>query len=308
MTRSLTAGTVGARSTHRLRVGTRGSDLALWQTNWVCDRLRAAHPSLEIEQVIIKTHGDADQTGEFGGDWPVGAFVSALEHALLDDRVDFAVHSFKDLQTAVTTGLVISAVPVREAVNDVLLTRAPVDLNRLPSGFRVGTGSPRRSAQLRRFCNAKIVPIRGNVQTRVDKIEKEGLDGVVLAAAGLKRLGITYPNMINLPTDRFVPSPAQGALAVQTREGDQAAGVLAAVDDAQSHRAAGAERSFLTRINAGCHTPVGALANVEGTHITLHAQLFDETGERMVEGAESGDDAHAVGIRLADRLITALNG
>ena len=218
----------------RLRVGTRGSDLALWQTNWVCDELRKAHPLLEIEQIIIKTHGDVaseQQTGwntgptkldsttpgpttfgartfgptTSGGDWPVGEFVSALEQALIQERIDFAVHSFKDLQTEVTTGLVVAAVPAREVVHDVLLTREAVDLNDLPPGFRVGTGSPRRSAQFRRFAKVEIVPIRGNVQTRIDKIERAGLDGVVLAAAGLRRLGITHPHMTDLPTDGTRP-------------------------------------------------------------------------------------------------------
>ncbi len=327
----------------RLRVGTRGSDLALWQTNWVCDELRNSHPSLEIERIIIKTHGDVateqqQQTGwktgpttpgstklgptkldsttpgpttfgpaTPGGDWPVGEFVSALEQALVHGRIDFAVHSFKDLQTEVTTGLVVAAVPAREVVHDVLLTREAVDLNDLPSGFRVGTGSPRRSAQFRRFANVEIVPIRGNVQTRIDKIAREGLDGVVLAAAGLKRLGITHPHMTDLPTDRFVPAPAQGALAIQTRTDGEAAEVVRSIDDANAHRAVRAERSFLARINAGCHVPVGALAKVDGLTVTLHAQLFDDPGERMVEGTESGDDPQAVGVRLAERLARELN-
>ncbi len=292
----------------RLRVGTRGSALALWQTNWVCDRLREAHPSLEIEQIIIKTHGDVALNEQFGGDWPVGAFVSALENALIEKSVDFAVHSFKDLQTAVTTGLVISAVPKREIVNDVLLTAKPFDLDNVPAGYRIGTASPRRSAQVRRYIGAEIVPIRGNVQTRVDKIEKEGLDGVVLAAAGLKRLGITYPNMTELPSDRFVPSPAQGALAIQTRADDEAAAIIGVLNDAVSRRAVEAERSFLTRINAGCHTPVGALGEIDGSTVTLSGQLFDDPGVKMVEGSETGDDPIQVGIRLADRLVAALSG
>ena len=160
-----------------LRVGTRGSDLALWQTNWVCDRLREKHVDLQIEQVIIKTHGDIVTDKNFGRDWPVGAFVSALENALLDGRVDFAVHSFKDLQTAETPGLTIAAVPPREVAHDVLLTRTAVRLEDLPAGARIGTNSPRRAAQLLQLGNFEIVPIRGNVPTRVAKIAREGLDG-----------------------------------------------------------------------------------------------------------------------------------
>ena len=290
----------------RLRLGTRGSKLAVWQSNWVCDRLREAHPSLEIEQIIIKTHGDVVTNEQFGEDWPVGAFVSAIERALMEDRVDFAVHSFKDLQTAVTTGLMVAAVPARETVQDVLLSKAPVDIDNLPAGFRVGTGSPRRSAQFRRLGQVEIVPIRGNVETRIAKIEQEGLDGVVLAAAGLKRLGITYPNMTDLPTDRFVPSPAQGALAVQTRDSGDAAEIIKAIDDPKSHRAVLAERSFLKRVNAGCHVPIGALATLSGNELLLHGQLFDESGERIAEDRQSGRDPVALGTQMAEALLAEL--
>ena len=143
-----------------LRVGTRGSDLALWQTNWVCERLRAAIPDLEIEQIIIKTHGDVVTEANFGRDWPVGAFVSALENALLENRVDFAVHSFKDLQTVETAGLTIAATPPREVVHDVLLTREPMTLDALPPGSRIGTNSPRRAAQMLQMGAFEIVPLR----------------------------------------------------------------------------------------------------------------------------------------------------
>ncbi len=289
-----------------LRVGTRGSKLALRQTNWVCHRLREAHASIQIEQVIVKTHGDVVTNEPFGEDWPVGAFVSALERALIEERIDFAVHSFKDLQTAVTTGLLVAAVPAREAVHDVLLTRSSVDIDNLPPGFRVGTGSPRRSAQFRRLGQVEIVPIRGNVETRIAKIEREGLDGIVLAAAGLKRLGISYGHMTDLPTDRFVPSPAQGALAIQTRDDSDVVKIVQAIDDPASHTAVKAERAFLKRVNAGCHVPIAALASVAGEYVTLHGQLFEDAGERMVEDTESGRDPVALGERLADELLERL--
>src|ERR1051325_7162051 len=156
-----------------LRVGTRGSDLALWQSRWVRAALRQLHPELAIEEVIIKTQGDQLNEQPFGGTWPVGAFVGAIEQALLDESIDFAVHSFKDLQTAATRGLVVAAVPAREAVNDVLLTREMVQLDKLPPRFKVGTSSPRRSAQFRRLGNVEIVPIRGNVPTRVAKLQRD---------------------------------------------------------------------------------------------------------------------------------------
>ena len=290
----------------KLRVGTRGSALALWQTRWVCDRLCQAHAGLEIEQIIIKTHGDTATEQLFDANWPVGGFVGAIEQALAGDRIDFAVHSYKDLQTAVTAGLIIAAVPGREVVHDILVTREPVDLDHLPAGFKLGTSSPRRAAQFRRIAEVKIVPIRGNVPTRVAKIEREGLDGVVLAAAGVKRLDIKLPHSIDLPTDRFVPAPAQGALAIQTREDGPTAGMIAVLDDARARRAVEAERSFLRAINAGCHVPVGALAKVDDKTVSLHGQLFSEDGDRMAEGVEVGDLPEAVGVRLAERLLNEL--
>lgn len=286
----------------RLRVGTRGSELALWQTRWFCTELRKVHPSIQIEEIIIKTHGDAVTDRPFGGDWPVGAFVQALEQALLEERVDFAVHSFKDLQTAPTSGLVIAAVPPRQVVHDVLLTRETVDLDNLPAGFKVGTSSPRRAAQIRRLGDVQVVPIRGNVPTRVAKLKRENLGGVIMAAAGLRRLSIVHEPSIDLPTDRFVPAPAQGALAVQTREGCQAVEFIRSLDNGSSHRAVVAERMFLHGIHAGCHTPAGALATLSGDAISLHAQLFTDDGERMVEGTETGTDPEAVGLAIAKRL------
>ncbi|MFH1419703.1 MAG: hydroxymethylbilane synthase [Planctomycetota bacterium] len=285
-----------------LRVGTRGSQLALWQTRWVCAELKNIHPALRIEETIIKTHGDEEADRPFGGDWPVGAFVRAIEQALILKRVDFAVHSFKDLQTAPTAGLVIAAVPPRQVVHDVLLTREPVDLEHVPVGFRVGTSSPRRSAQLGRLGEVEVVPIRGNVPTRVAKLEREKLDGVMLAAAGLLRLGIRHEPRIDLPTDWFVPAPAQGALAVQTREDDEVVEIVRCLDDGPSRSAVEAERGFLRGINAGCHTPAAALATVEGSTISLHAQLFSDDGKHVVDGVEVGEEAEAVGLALAERL------
>lgn len=290
----------------RLRVGTRGSDLALWQTNWVCDRLREIWQDLEIEHVIIATHGDVAADESFGRDWPVGAFVSAIERAVLDERVDFAVHSYKDLQTAETAGLVIAATPPREVVHDVLVTRGAKSLEELPSGARIGTGSPRRAAQLLRLGAFEIVPTRGNVPTRIAKIERENLDAVALAAAGLARLQIEHPHVVDLPTDQVIPAPAQGALAVQARTDSEAARLIASLDDSQTRRCVLAERMILRRISAGCHTPVGALARATGEIVTLRARLFTDDFARFAEGSETGSDPAAVGVALADRLLEGL--
>jgi hydroxymethylbilane synthase len=285
-----------------LRVGTRGSALALWQASWVSAQLCEARPAVEVEQVIVRTTGDDAVDQAFGPTWPVGAFVSALERALLDGRIDLAVHSLKDLQTHPTDGLCIAAIPKRGPEHDVLITREHIALTDLRRGARIGTSSPRRAAQLRRIGDLEIVPLRGNVPTRIAKLETELLDGIVLAAAGLSRLGISHPNTIELPVDRFLPAPGQGALAVQGCTETQASELAAAIDHSPTRTAITAERSFLTEIGAGCHTPVGALATVAGNSVTLAGCLFSDDQARAADGVEIGIDPIDVGVRLAQRL------
>lgn len=292
----------------QLRVGTRGSDLALWQARWVCDRLREAHPTLIIDEVIIQTHGDVATDQPFDGDWPAGGFVGAIEQSLISNEIDFAVHSFKDLPSAITSGLIIAAIPQRQSVHDVLLTSEAVKLSNLPKGFKIGTSSPRRAAQLSRWNDVTIVPIRGNVPTRVAKVNQSDYDGVVLAAAGLIRLDIQHPHTLDLPVDRYIPAPAQGALAVQTRVNEPAAELIAAIDHPISRRTVETERSFLQTVGAGCHTPIAALATCEGDELTLHVQLFSDDGLVMVEGKESGNQPVQIGKNLADRMVSELSG
>lgn len=286
----------------RLRIGTRGSALAQRQTAIVCDLLCAAHPGLACEVVVIQTQGDLEPQRPFGADFPVGAFVKALEAALLQDTIDVAVHSYKDLPTPDTPGLVVAATPARAAPHDVLLTRGPRSLADLPPRARIGTGSPRRAAQLRRLGDFEIVPLRGNVPTRVGKLEQEGLDGIVLAAAGLARLGLAWPHQIELPLDVCVPAPAQGALAVQTRADDPAVALVAPLDDPGTRCCVTAERAFLLHIQAGCQTPVAALATVVGDVVTLRGQLYTDDQLRWTEGQEQGTDPEEIGRRLAERL------
>jgi hydroxymethylbilane synthase len=290
----------------KFKIGTRGSDLALWQTRWVSDRLREHHAGIELEEIIIKTHGDAVQDRDFGPEWPVGAFVSALENALLANEVDIAVHSFKDLQTAETAGLTISAIPVRAPVHDVLITREVDGLESLPDGARIGTNSPRRGAQLKHQRECEIVPLRGNVPTRIRKLDEQQLDAIVLAAAGVTRLEIEHPRMFPLDVSTMLPAPAQGALAIQTRSDDPAAEAVAALDHAETRRQVTAERSFLAAINAGCHTPVGALAALDGEQISLHGRMFSDDWSRCAEGTETGTDPIEVGRQLAKRLLAEL--
>jgi hydroxymethylbilane synthase len=290
-----------------LRIGTRGSRLALCQTNWVIERLLEADLSLKVELVTIKTHGDLATDKALDESWPAGAFVGALEQALLDKRIDVAVHSYKDLQTVSTGGLVVAAIPVREAAHDVLLTTGAERLEELTTGARIGTSSPRRTAQIRRLGDFSVVPIRGNVPTRIAKLQSEGLDGVILAAAGLKRLGVEHPYRIDLRPESFVPAPGQGALAVQVRGDSRVVELVASLDDPATRGAVTAERSFLAETNAGCHTPVGAWATVRQGSISLHARLFNDDYSRDVQGEASGTDPVQVGIKLAHRMLHSLS-
>lgn len=294
----------------KLRIGTRGSDLALAQTNWVIEQLRRVEPNVQIETVIISTHGDR-HAGPIGGEhWPIGGFVGAIEQELLAGRIDAAVHSYKDLPTAETPGLAIVAVPVRETPNDVLVSAAPLSSDDSQAALRIGTSSARRAAQIRWvWPRAEIVPVRGNVPTRIAKIAEMGLDGLVLAAAGLNRLGLIPEHFVVLPADRFVPAPGQGALAVQVRSAsvaESAAANFGKLDHSPTRRAVNAERAFLKALGAGCQTAAGALAMTNGEQICLHGQLFSMDGGRMIDGAECGDSPAVVGETLAIRLASEL--
>ncbi len=282
--------------------------MALWQTRWVISELRTARPGIEFEEVIIKTHGDVAHDQSFDSpNWPAGGFVGAIEQALLRSEIDLAVHSYKDLPSIGPDGLEIAAVPPRAAVHDVLVTQRPVDIEEIPGGFRIGTSSPRRRAQFLRFVNIDTVPIRGNVPTRVRKVEVGEVDGVVLAAAGLQRLGLKGPHMIDLDTDRFVPAPRQGALAIQTRSDTEATKICAILNHEPSRRRVDAESSFLAAVEAGCQTPVAALATITSQEILLHAQLFSDDGRDFATGTETGSDPSEIGALLGDRLKQQLH-
>lgn len=290
----------------KLRLGTRGSELALWQARHVAARLVASAPGLEVEEVVIKTDGDLSQERPFGGDWPVGAFVTALERALSDERVDLVVHSLKDMQTAVTAGLEVMAIPERADVRDVLVLRqAPrsVVLSDMLAGLTIATGSPRRAAQLRQLGAGRVVPLRGNVPTRLGKLATDPIDGVVLAAAGLDRLGLRPDHAVRLATMDMLPAAAQGALAVQARgEDERVRALVAPLDHAPTRAAVTAERQVLAALGAGCHTPVATLARPAGSGLELWARMFDPPGEQGVEIIRQGADPVALGSEVAELL------
>lgn len=291
----------------RLRLGTRASALALTQSQHVADAL-VAHGH-EVELVRITTHGDRSSAAisQLGG---TGVFVTALRDALLAGEVDLAVHSFKDLPTARADGLVIAAVPPRQDPRDVLVARDGLTLGELPPGARIGTGSPRRTAQLLALgMGLDVVAVRGNVDTRLGYVAKGELDGVVLARAGLARLDRLAEVTETLDPLQMLPAPAQGALAVECRAEGEWADLLAVLDHADSRTAVTAERALLAALEAGCSAPVGALADLaegdEGPELFLRGLVAALDGSDSVRLSATGSthDPIALGERLAAELL-----
>ncbi len=292
-------------ATRTLRIGTRSSALARTQTQQVIDAL-----GIPVEVVPIVTKGDTSTAAlsQLGG---TGVFVSALRDAVLAGEIDVAVHSFKDLPTAAPDSLVIAAVPRREDPRDALVARDGLTLGGLPHGARVGTGSPRRAAQLRALgLGLEVVDIRGNVDTRLGKVASGAVDAVVLALAGLRRLGRGDEASEVLDPLQMLPAPAQGALALECRSSDDSArAILAALDDADTRAAVAAERALLAALEAGCSAPVGALAEValgdDGTEVFLRANVTAVDGSDAVRLSATGPttDAEGIGRRLAADLL-----
>ena len=290
-----------------LTIGTRGSQLALWQANHVAERLRAAFADVSVRLETIKTTGDKIldvPLAEVGGK---ALFVKEIEEALLEGRVDLAVHSMKDVPTDLPAGLAIAAIPERADPSDVLISRTGARLADLPAGARVGTSSLRRQAQLLHHRpDLTIVGLRGNLDTRLRKLEGEGLDAIVLAAAGIKRLGWMERITEFLSPEVCLPAIGQGALGVEIRQGDPTAtGAVAVLDHRETHLAVRAERAFLRRLEGGCQVPFAAHAELAGGRILLRGLVAAPDGRRLVRGERGGaaEDAEAVGCALAEDLL-----
>ncbi|MDQ6875911.1 MAG: hydroxymethylbilane synthase [Actinomycetota bacterium] len=298
-----------AMGTRTLRMGTRGSALALAQSRTVAAALRA-----EVELVEIATAGDlsASAIAELGG---TGVFVTALRDRLQSGQIDLAVHSYKDLPTEPMPGLVIAAVPVREDPRDVLVASSGHGLADLGTGARVGTGAPRRMAQLRALgLGLEVVAVRGNVDTRLRKVADGELDAVVLARAGLARLGRLGEVTQVLDPIQILPAPAQGALAVECRLDDtELVAMLSPLDDPDSRAAVDAERALLAALDAGCTAPVGALAEVAAGETDEDAEIYLRGSVTALDGSDSVRlsatgpiaEAGAIGRRLAADLLAA---
>lgn len=298
--------------TTAIRLGTRASVLATTQSGLVAELLRA-RLGRPVELVEIATDGDRTQAAgtPLTGASSTGVFVSALRDALLDGRVDVAVHSLKDLPTAPADGIDLAAVPTREDPRDVVVARDGLTLGELPVGSRVGTGSPRRVAQLHALgLGLDLVGVRGNVDTRIAKVRSGEYDAVVLARAGLARLGRLDEATEVLDPLQVLPAPGQGALAVECRSGDDLAKLVGeAIDDPAARAAVTAERAVLATLEGGCSAPIGALAEVvegeDGDELWVRAVALSPDGGLAVRRSASGApaDAQGVGTRLAEEML-----
>ncbi len=289
----------------RLVIGTRGSDLALWQSNTVGAMLRQSHPGLDISIEIIETKGDKvlDVALEKIGD--KGLFTKELENALLKGRIDIAVHSLKDMQTVLPEGLTLGAITQRAAPEDALVASFGMTIADLPEGGILATGSLRRRAQLLALRpDLRIVDLRGNVPTRLQRYRDSNWDGIILARAGLERLGLAHTIAQVIPTDIMIPAVGQGALGVEIREGDEkVASILSPIDQPLTRMAVGAERAFLRRLEGGCQAPIAAHAKVSRDNISLTGLIASLDGKEIVHDTVFGTSGSEIGVRLAEELL-----
>ncbi len=290
-----------------IHIGTRGSKLALWQAEWIKDRLENLHAGLTVELVVIKTKGDKILDVPLAKVGGKGLFVKEIEEALLERRIDLAVHSMKDMPAEIPDGLCIGAVPDRESPQDALISREGQPLDDLPRGARIGTSSLRRSSQLLRIRpDIDIVPLRGNLETRLRKLDEGQMEAIVLAAAGIRRLGWEARITQLLEPTVMLPAVGQGALCVETRREDpEIARLVAPLEDAATRTAVTAERAFLHRLEGGCQVPIAGHAILVNDQLNLCGLVSDLTGQTIFRENLVGptSDAADIGTRLAGVLL-----
>jgi len=291
-----------------IKIGTRGSKLALWQANWVKSALNAGHTSIAVELVPIKTRGDKILDVPLAKVGGKGLFVKEIEDALLNGRIDLAVHSMKDMPSEIPDGLCIGAIPEREIPQDVLISKKGLLLTGLMPGARIGTSSLRRSAQLLHARpDLVILPLRGNLDTRLKKLETENLDAIILAAAGVKRLGLENRITEYLDENVMLPAVGQGALCIEIRQNDpEIEPIIAALNHQETWTAVMGERAFLNRLEGGCQVPIAAHGKIEKDTFTLCGLVAAVDGTTVIKETLSGpeDSSESIGVNLADRLLS----
>jgi hydroxymethylbilane synthase len=287
----------------KLRIGSRGSQLALWQANHISALLRARGHEVEIE--IIHTTGDKITDVALAKVGTKGMFTKEIEEALAEGRIDLAVHSLKDLPTELPAGFALAAVPPREDARDVFLSAKFERIEQLPSGARVGTSSLRRQAQLHAIRrDLELIPLRGNVDTRLRKLESGDYDGIILAAAGIARLGLHTHVREYISLEQMCPAAGQGALAIETRADDAATiDALQFLDDAETRAAVECERAALNALGGGCQVPIGAFAAVDATGLHLRAVVASPDGSEIIREQRSGKDPLTLGAEVGQALL-----
>jgi hydroxymethylbilane synthase len=291
-----------------LKIGTRGSQLALWQANWVKTALEARDPSISVELVIIKTTGDKIHDVPLAKVGGKGLFVKEIEDALLNGKIDLAVHSMKDMPSQIPQGLCIGAIPQREVPQDVLISKDNRNFSELPSGAIIGTGSLRRKAQLL-FARPDLVvaPLRGNIDTRLKKLDTENLDAIILAAAGIIRLGFENRITQYLDENIMLPAVGQGALCIEIRQNDPVTGpVSAGLEDPKTRAVIRGERAFLDRLEGGCQVPIAAHGRIDKNIFTLSGLVATVDGKTLIKKTQQGhkNSSDVTGVKLAEQLIS----
>jgi hydroxymethylbilane synthase len=290
-----------------VKIGTRGSRLALWQANWVKSALMQQHPEISVDIEIIKTTGDKILDVPLAKVGGKGLFVKEIEEALRDGRVDLAVHSMKDMPADVPEGLRIGAVPAREIPNDILISRSGNGLCDLPQGARIGTSSLRRAAQVLAIKpNFTIIPLRGNLDTRIKKLDSDRLDAIVLAAAGVKRLNLADKITQYLDVKLMIPAVGQGALCIEIRDNDpEIASLVSCLDHFETNRVVTAERAFLKKLEGGCQVPVAAHGEIQNEKLNITGMVAELDGSAVIKHQVSGpvSESERIGAELAQNLI-----
>jgi hydroxymethylbilane synthase len=289
-------------------IGTRGSALALTQTSWVKEHILRQYPDLDVSLKIIKTSADKDTTSSLRSASSVGVFVKELEQALLEEQIDIAVHSMKDVPTQIAAGLQLSAIPEREDARDALITNQAKSLLELPKGSTIGTGSVRRQAQILAIRpDFKIIDIRGNVDTRLKKLQDGAYDAIILACAGLRRLGLQQRITSPIEYEQMLPAPGQGALAIETRSEDsRIKAIVSHLNHLPTAIAVSAERSFLQRMGGGCNVPIAVYGRLVQDTFEMNALVASPDGQHIIrdsmrENLNGIDDAVA---SLSERVLS----
>lgn len=290
-----------------IRVGTRGSNLALWQASFVRKALENLNPDVQFEQVIIKTEGDLDQSSSLTLIGGQGIFTKEIEKALMDDRIDIAVHSLKDLPSKMPDDLILGAVPERGPVEDVLVTEQGLLLEELPEKSRIATGSIRRKSQLLNMRpDLLISDLRGNIDTRLKKLRENNLDGIIMAKAAILRLELNEVKFVEFNTDKMIPAVGQGAVGIQIREDDLDTNkIVMSINHLDTYHAIIAERELLFTLDSGCQFPVGSYARVLNGKLSIKGFVASENGHKIISDSVDSlaEDARKAGKELAEKLI-----